>query len=110
LIEGGRSITELARRMEVTQQAASKAVAELLRLDVIEAVTGSDRRSKLIRLSKRGWRAVRLARKERVLIERRLIRALGPEKYETARGLLLQSLGETGGIERIKARRIRQPR
>jgi len=48
LIESERTITELARRMEVTQQAASKMVAELIRLGIVEAVPAQDRRAKRI--------------------------------------------------------------
>jgi hypothetical protein len=57
LIEADRSITELARRMHVTQQAASKAVAELIGLRILEAAPAKDRRSKSIRLSERGCKA-----------------------------------------------------
>lgn len=109
LIEQERSITELARRMEVTQQAASKAVAELLRLGAVEAVGGKDRRSKRIRLSSEGWRCVELARKVRRQIERRLLKTVGSSKYGEAKGILRQCLGELGGLERIRSRRIRPP-
>ncbi len=107
LIDEERSITELAVRMEVTQQAASKAVAELLRLGVIEASAGQDRRAKRIRLSRRGWRAVKLSRRVRAQIERRLIRALGARQYAMGKRILLDCLDELGGVERIKGRRIR---
>src|SRR5262245_13866240 len=40
LIDGDRSITELGRRMEVSQQAASKAVAELVTLGYVERTAG----------------------------------------------------------------------
>jgi len=109
LIEDERSITELARRMEVTQQAASKAVAELLRLGAVEAVGGKDRRFKRIRLSNEGWRCVRTARKVRRQIERRLLKAVGSRKHGEAKGILLECLGELGGLERIRSRRIRPP-
>ena len=46
LIESDRSITELADRMGVTQQAASKAVAELIAIRILEAVPAKDRRAK----------------------------------------------------------------
>ena len=39
LIESDRSITELARRMEVSQQAASKSVAELVVSDIVSIIT-----------------------------------------------------------------------
>ena len=53
LIEKERSVTELARRMEVTQQAASKVVAELARLGILEIDKAADGRSKSVRLSPR---------------------------------------------------------
>ena len=109
LIAQERSITELARRMEVTQQAASKAVAELLRLGAVEATSGKDRRSKRIRLSSEGWRCVELARKLRKQLERRLIRTVGSRKHGEAKRILLQCLGELGGMERVRSRRIRPP-
>jgi DNA-binding MarR family transcriptional regulator len=107
LIDQDRSITELAARMDVTQQAASKVVAELLRLGVIEAVAAEDRRSKRIRLSRRGWRAVKIARKLRERVEGRLVKAVGMDKYDKAKEVLLLCLKELGGMERIKSRRIR---
>src|SRR5215468_1976830 len=74
LIESDRSITELAQRMSVSQQAASKAIAELLRRGIVESRPAADRRARRIRLSKRGWDAVRLSRSARQAIEARLQR------------------------------------
>jgi DNA-binding MarR family transcriptional regulator len=65
LIESPRTITgtgELARRLEVTQPAASKMAAELIHLGMVEAIPLKDRRAKRIRLSQRGWRCVQLGR------------------------------------------------
>jgi DNA-binding MarR family transcriptional regulator len=109
LIESERSITELARRMEVTQQAASKTVAELVRLGVLEAVPARDRRAKRIRLSRRGWRAVEFSRRARRQVERRLLAAAGKKDYAKAKGILTACLEGLGGIERIRTRRVRQP-
>jgi len=55
LIGAERTVTELARRMGVTQQAASKTVAELMRLGILEEAPAKDRRMKWMRLSRRGW-------------------------------------------------------
>src|SRR5690349_16516773 len=109
LIESERSITELAERMEVTQQAASKVTAELAALGVLEIAAGSDRRAKRVRLSENGWRVVRLGRKVRSQIEKRLIRAAGPERYKTASAILSACLEALGGMERIRSRRIQPP-
>jgi len=107
LIDEDRSITELAERMEVTQQAASKVVAELIRVGAVEAVTAQDRRSKRIRLARRGWRAVKVARKLRTQLEARLVKMLGAKPYAEAKAILVKCLTELGGVERIKSRRIR---
>ena len=69
LIEGDRTITGPARRMEITQQAASKIVAELTRLGIFETASAGEERNKCIRLSERGWQGVRLRRRTRARIE-----------------------------------------
>jgi len=109
LIEQDRSITELARRMEVTQQAASKAVRELAAIGVIELVRGEDRRAKTVKVSQRGWTVVRLGRRTRRQLEGRLMRRVGTEKYESARLILSECLAALGGVERIRARRVLAP-
>ena len=110
LIESDRTITELAKRMDVTQQAASKMVAELIHLRLVEAVTDKDRRAKRIRLAQRGRACVQLGRGLRARIEKRLIRSAGGKNYEHAKATLLNCLQVLGGIERIRSRRIRAPR
>lgn len=109
LIEEDRTITELASRMEVTQQAVSKVIAEMVSLGIVDSVVGEDRRARRIRLSKRGWESVRLARRKRRQVEARLIRKLG-KSYDRARGILITCLVELGAIGRIESRRIREPR
>ena len=110
LIESERSITELARRMGVTQQAASKTVAELIGLGMLEAVPARDRRAKRIRLSERGWRCVQMGRRTRARMDARLAASAGRENYEQAKASLLTCLQLLGGVGRIRARRVRAPR
>ncbi|PYV79046.1 MAG: MarR family transcriptional regulator [Acidobacteria bacterium] len=131
LIEGDRTITELANRMDVTQQAASKMIAELVQLGILElvpardrrakwvrlsnrgwrcVVPARDRRAKWVRLSNRGWRCVELGRRSRAKIESRIMRAAGKSKYEMAKLTVLSCLESLGEIERIRSRRIRAPR
>jgi DNA-binding MarR family transcriptional regulator len=109
LIGGERSITELAKRMEVTQQAASKAVNELVNLGVLESVTAKDRRAKRIRLSRRGWECVRLTRHVRAGFDKRLMAAVGKTTYGRTKAALNDCLEELGGLERILHRRVRAP-
>ena len=109
LIESERTITELALRLAVTQQAASKSVAELVRRGVLEETPGNDRRSKIIRLSDRGWNAVHASRRIRTTIHRRIQRALGATDYERTSRILVPCLDLLGGADTIRTRRVRQP-
>ena len=109
LMERERSITELARRMEVTQQAASKSVAELIRLRMAEAAPSQDKRAKTIQLTRRGRAVVEKAREVRAKIDRDLARELGRKDYERVKRGLLACLKELGGVARVKARRVKEP-
>jgi DNA-binding MarR family transcriptional regulator len=110
LIQSERSITELARRMDVSQQMASKAVAELVCMGILEESPGKDRRAKLIRLSERGWKGVRAARQTRTSIHARLRKSIGEDNYERAQKTMMACLEELGGTQRIRGRRVLQPR
>ena len=110
LIAQDRTITELAGRMEVSQQAASKVVAEMKALGILESAPGDDRRAKLIRLSARGRDAVTQTREARRRIETRLIKAIGARKYANGKRVLIACLDALGGLGRISSRRIRAPR
>ena len=110
LVETDRSITELAGRMRVTQQAASKVVAELKRLGVLQTVPAEDRRAKKVRLSPKGWRMVRFGRRVRQQVDQRLIAAAGSADHQRAKASLLKCLAALGGIEQIRSRRIPEPR
>ena len=110
LIGAERSITELAERMGVTQQASSKIVAELVELGVLEVTAGEDRRAKRVSLSPRGERLVSFSRLARRQVHQRLLRKVGEGKYKTARGLVLECLQALGGLGAVKERRIRMAR
>ncbi|HLJ47135.1 MAG TPA: MarR family transcriptional regulator [Bryobacteraceae bacterium] len=110
LIESERSITELAERMEVTQQAASKVVAELAEIGILEISSAEDRRAKKVRLSARGWESVRSSRRFRQQLAKRLVAAIGVKEYESARATLLACMEVLGGLPSIRSRRVRPPR
>src|SRR5580765_5469188 len=100
LVESERTITELAKRMDISQQAASKIVAELIDIGILEAIPAEDKRAKRIRLSQEGWRGVRLGRRARTRIDKLLVRAAGKKSYENAKSTLLTCLRALGGVER----------
>lgn len=110
LIDGDRSISDLARRMGVTQQAASKTVAEMIRLGMLEALPAVDRRAKAIRISTRGWESIRLSRRVRGQLDRRLEGILGAREHQLIKGGLIECLTNLGGVQRIQAHKVREPK
>jgi DNA-binding MarR family transcriptional regulator len=99
----------LARRLGVTQQAASKTVAEMIRIGILEASTATDRRAKMICISKRGWESIRLSRRVRSQLDSRLETLLGVPEHQRIRSGLIRCLTTLGGVERIRTRRVREP-
>jgi len=107
-----RTGSELARRMGVSQQAASKAVTELVRLGVVCIVPPpdtADRRAKLLTLTDIGWARVTEARRAREHLEMQLERQLGTARYASIRTALRECLGLMGGVARIRNRQVRPP-
>lgn len=109
LIERDRSITELARRMGVTQQAASKMTAEMIKLGILEAKTAPDRRARVIQISNRGWESIRYSRRTRARIDRRLATLIGAKNYQPMKACLVECLTELGGVQAIRSRRVCEP-
>jgi DNA-binding MarR family transcriptional regulator len=111
LIEGGRTIGELAQRMEMTQQGASKAVAELEALHYVERRTDDeDARVRRVQLSTRGREALAATRRARERLQRRLASRTGDKTVKDARRLLARLLDELGGTDAVSRRRVSAPR
>jgi len=109
LIECDRSVTDLARRMGVTQQAASKTTAEMIRLGILESKTAIDRRSRVIRLSNRAWESIQFSRRARARIDRRLAALVGVMNYRRMKACLIECLTELGGVQSIRSRTVPEP-
>jgi DNA-binding MarR family transcriptional regulator len=110
VLAGPLSITELAGRMGVTQQAASKAVADLERRALLERrPSGTDGRTRLLHLSDRGERAVRAGRRHRAALDAELAAALGEQRVREARALLADVLVHLDAVDAVRTRRIRPP-
>jgi DNA-binding MarR family transcriptional regulator len=110
LIAGPRTITELAELLEVSQQAASKSVAELVTLGYLEDVESKDRRARRVALSKRGRAAIEKTRALRAQYQQKLVKRHGEAEVLRAHHLLASVLDELGGLEAVRTRRIRAPR
>ena len=109
VVETDRAITELAERMGVTQQAASKVVAELTSLGYLEPAPSDDARARRVRLSARGRAMLETSRQIRRKLERTLFRGASPTSVRRAKSLLVTALERLGGTDALRARRVRQP-
>jgi DNA-binding MarR family transcriptional regulator len=107
LVPGPLPVGELARRMGVSQQAASKAAAELERLGYLERVLDpADARVRRLALSARGRDAIAAGRTARAEVAAELEKALGARRTATLRRALLDALEAAGGIDAVRARRV----
>jgi len=105
------SITALAERMGVTQQAASKAVADLERRGLVRRDPDpADARTKLLHLTGHALAAVEATRVLRRELQEEIEAEYGAERAEDARKLLAAIIGRYGGGDAIRARRVRPPR
>jgi DNA-binding MarR family transcriptional regulator len=109
LLGGPRTITELATALGISQQAASKTVAELVELGYLETAATADRRARAITLSDKALASVALVRKVRAKLEQRLVDKHGAAVAK-ARALLAAVLEDLGAAEVVRTRSIREPR
>ncbi len=111
LVPGPIAIGALAERLGVTQQAASKAVADLERRGYVERVTGAaDGRVRHVSLTERGRAAIEAGRRHRAALQEELATKLGPKRAEGARRLLADVAAELGAGAAVRGRRVRPPR
>lgn len=105
-LEGTR-LTELARRMDVTKQAAQELINELEQLGVVERVPDpSDGRAKLIRFSERGRRGLLQGLDVLAAIEGELRSELGDRTLGELSAALAKALGV---LEKLVAQRAAPP-
>lgn len=110
VLPGPLSITELAGRMGVTQQAASKAVAHLERRGLLERrASPTDARARLLHLTGAGRATIEAGRRYRAALEDELVAEFGADRVADARALLAEIITRFGAEEAVRTRRIRPP-
>ena len=103
---GPVTVRELAEKMGVTAQAASKSTGELERLGYVTRTQGADLRVRLIELTKAGHQAILSARLARAGANAELRLRLGEdaEAFDKALRTLAES---TGALDELASRRLR---
>jgi DNA-binding MarR family transcriptional regulator len=110
LLAAPTAIGALAERLGVTQQATSKAVADLERRGYVERTPDpSDARARVVRLTRRGDVVIEAARAAREELARELAERHGAARVDDARRLLLEVVDGLGGTPDIRRRRVRPP-
>lgn len=111
LLAGPLTIGALAARLGVTQQAASKSVADLERRNYLAREPDpADARARRVTLTSRGEDVIAAARRHRAELDAELRAALGAERVEAARTLLLDALDHLQATPNLRARRASPPR
>lgn len=108
LVTGPISITELAAKLRVTQQAASKQVADLESRQLVRRrADPADGRAKLAELSPRGWRAVEASRDAREQLHNEIAELLGPRRAVATLSALREISDHLGALDTMAGRRMR---
>lgn len=106
VLPGPLSVTELADRLAVTQQAASKTVADLERRGLVERKPDpSDGRSRLVHLAPRGHDVVRAGRAARRRVAEEVGDLVGVGELEDLRRLLVRLATRSGALTDLQDRR-----
>ena len=106
--EGSRGVTEIARRLGVTQQATSAFVRNLQKLGYVTVKSAQgDARKRMVHLTKRGDAVVSAAKKSRRALEAKLARKHGPKTVAACKKLLADVLEELGGVDAVASRNAR---
>jgi DNA-binding MarR family transcriptional regulator len=111
LVSGPVTISTLAERLGVTQQAASKSVVDLEKRGYLSRVPDpADARARQVVLTARGDAVIAAARKHRSALDAELRQALGDHRVEAARRLLVDVISRLGASPALRARAVRPPR
>jgi DNA-binding MarR family transcriptional regulator len=108
LVPGPVTISELARKLGMTAQGASKLVIELGRFGYLaRQIDPTDRRNHTVSLTARGWAAIEAGRAARAAVTAQLRAALGEDTADALVASLQQLAEHTGGLRTLLARRLR---
>jgi DNA-binding MarR family transcriptional regulator len=109
LVLGPTRVTDLARKLGMTAQGASKLAADLERRGyVARRADAADQRVRWVELTERGWAAVEAGRAARAAVTRAWCAAVGDPSAAAAFLTTLRRLAvQTGGWRLLLERRLR---
>lgn len=111
LVSGPLTISALAERLGVSQQAASKSVVDLEKRGYLSREPDpADARARQVVLTSRGEGVIAAARRHRAALDSELRQALGADRVEQARLLLVDTINLLGAAPALRARAARPPR
>ena len=111
LVENDLTVTDLAERMQVSQQAASKAVADLRERGWLrQEIDPQDARARRIGLTDRGREAIEAVRRIRFELVAETGALHGAEDLQAARRVLAGVIARHGGDSAVRGRRVLPPR
>jgi len=111
LVPGPIAVTELAARLGVTQQAASKSVADLEgRGYVVRKSAPDDARYRLVDLSERGKQVIKKTRSIRAALEKELLTRVGAKDAPRFAKTLADIAASLGGSSVLTNRNLVPPR
>ncbi|MBL0727158.1 MarR family winged helix-turn-helix transcriptional regulator [Piscinibacter sp. HJYY11] len=108
LLDGDKTATELAVRMGITQQAASKRIREMLDAGVLELAAGKDRRELRVALSPLGRTVVARTRAIREEVAQELLADASAADVRAARGLLFAAIERLGMNPTVEQRLVQE--
>lgn len=110
LVAGPLSITALAQRMGVSQQAASKTVADMRARGLLaRRRSADDARVTLLELTDQARTAIAAARTHRAALDAALTEELGAARIAETRATLAAIVTRLDADESIRNRRVRPP-
>lgn len=110
LVDAEPTIGALAEALGMSQQGASKQVADLERLGYVErVVVAGDQRARRVRLTPAGREVLEAGRRARVRLEQQLVDRVGAEAVAAARVAVAALLDVVGLDERVRSRSVPVP-
>jgi DNA-binding MarR family transcriptional regulator len=108
LVPGPARISDLAAKLGMTQQGASKLVVELEELGYVSRrVDPDDHRNRFVALTPRGWAGIEAGREARAAITAEFLAVLGDRPAADLVASLQKLAAHTGGLQTLLARRLR---